>query len=101
MTVEHFFRTMVTSRDNRSIDIGRVLFALAIFSAIGLEVFVVTIRGTAFDLVAFCGGVSSLLVAGGASLAVKGSTEPSEITQVGATQVQIQEAKHDPQAPAA
>ena len=73
-----FWATVLTGRDNKSADIGRMLFAAAIVAAIGLEVFVVVWRGMAFDLVQFCGGVSSLLLAGGASLAVKKETEPSE-----------------------
>jgi hypothetical protein len=73
-----FWATVLTGRDNKSADIGRILFAAAIVAAIALEIFVVVWRGTAFDLVQFCGGVSSLLLAGGASLAVKAQTEPSE-----------------------
>ena len=45
---------------------------------IGMEVFVVGYRGAAFDVVQFGGAISSILLAGGASLAVKGHTEPEE-----------------------
>ena len=74
-----FWQTLFTGRDNQSTDVGRVLFAAAIGSMIGLEVFVVVWRGTAFDVVQFGGAVASILLAGGASLAVKGHTEPSEV----------------------
>jgi hypothetical protein len=73
-----FWATILTGRDNKSADIGRVLFAAAIITAIVLEAFVVVWRAAAFDLVQFCGGISSILIAGGASLAVKKDTEPSE-----------------------
>ena len=73
-----FWARVLTGRDNKSADIGRVLFAAAIVTAIVLEVFVVVWRAAAFDLVQFCGGISSILLAGGASLAVKKDTEPSE-----------------------
>lgn len=76
--MSRFWQTLVTGRDNRSTDIGRVLFAIAILSAILLETFAVVWRGVAFDIVQFGGAVASLLLAGGASLAVKGHTEPSE-----------------------
>jgi hypothetical protein len=73
-----WLRTMMSGRDNVSIDVGRVLFAGTIATAIALEVFVVVVRGDHFDLVQFGGALASLLLAGGASLAVKGHTEPEE-----------------------
>ena len=73
-----FWRTVFTCRDNQSGDVGRVLFAAAIGTMIGMEVFVVGYRGAAFDVVQFGGAISSILLAGGASLAVKGHTEPEE-----------------------
>ena len=74
----NFMRTVFTGRDNQSGDVGRVLFAVAIIAAIGLEGFAVICRGATFDIVQFGGAIASLLLAGGASLAVKGHTEPSE-----------------------
>lgn len=73
-----WLRTMMAGRDNVSIDVGRVLFAAAIAAIIGLEIFAVVWRAQAFDPVQFGGAVASLLLAGGASLAVKGHTEPEE-----------------------
>jgi len=87
-----FWATILTGRDNQSADIGRVLFAAAIVAAIALEVFVVVWRAAAFDLVQFCGGVSSLLLAGGASLAVKKDTEPSEDkTEAGVIKAEVKQ----------
>ena len=78
-----FWATILTGRDNKSADIGRILFAAAIVTAIVLEAFVVVWRNIAFDLVQFCGGISSILLAGGASLAVKSQTEPAaDATQI-------------------
>lgn len=71
-------RTMMSGRDNVSIDVGRVLFAAAIAAVIGLETFAVVWRAQSFDPVQFGGAIASLLIAGGASLAVKGHTEPEE-----------------------
>ena len=73
-----FWQTIFSGRDNRSTDVGRVLFAVAIVAAITLETYAVVWRGAAFDIVQFGGAIASLLLAGGASLAVKGHTEPSE-----------------------
>lgn len=71
-----FMLRLFTGRDNASADIGRVLFALAAFSDIALEVFSVVVRHAPFDAVSFGTSVGALLVSGGAGLALKARTEP-------------------------
>lgn len=71
-----WLRTAITGKDNTSTDIGRVLFGASVVVVLGLEIFVVAVRGTAFDVVSFAGAVSALLVSGGAGIAIKGHTEP-------------------------
>ena len=72
----NWLHTALTGKDNASVDLGRVLFAASVAVVLGLEVFVVVARGTAFDVVSFAGALSPLLVAGGAGIAIKGHTEP-------------------------
>lgn len=72
----HFFRTAFTSRDNTSTDIGRVLFAFGVVATICLEGWVVIVHSEKFEVGAFAGAISALLVSGGAGLAVKAHTEP-------------------------
>jgi hypothetical protein len=66
----------LSGRDNSSVDIGRVLLLLAVVALIGLEIFQVVVRGTAFDAVSFSGAMVGLLTGGSAALLIKRQTEP-------------------------
>lgn len=76
-TISQFSRDILTGIDGESWDVGRVLWVLAFLVGIGLEIYSVMTK-TPFDLQAYGLGVGGLLVAGGASLRLKASTEPGE-----------------------
>lgn len=70
-----FLITMLTGPDNTSADLGRVLWALATIAFLAFELLSIC-RGAVFDPMAFSGGLSALAVGHGASLRLKGDTEP-------------------------
>jgi hypothetical protein len=70
-----FLRTAFTERDNLTFDIKRVLWAIGFVWGLGLETFAVIHAHRAFDLVTFAAGVSGLLLAGGATLAMNRKNE--------------------------
>lgn len=68
-------RTLFTSADNASYDIGRVVWAAATFALIAFEAFAIG-RGAIFEPMTFAGALSALAVGHGATLKLKGETEP-------------------------
>lgn len=68
-------RTLFTSADNQSYDIGRVVWAFGTFALIAFEGFSL-FRGAVFDPQMFALSLSTLAVGHGASLKLKGDTEP-------------------------
>jgi hypothetical protein len=75
MTVNKFFKNLLTGRDNLTYDLGRVLWALAFLVGICAVIYSLAV-GKNFDLTNYGLGVSALLVAGGTALKLKESTEP-------------------------
>lgn len=76
----HVLMTMFTGADNSSVDMGRVVWAAGVFALIGFEATAVA-RGAAFDAMNFAGALSALAVGHGASLKLKGDTEPAPETK--------------------
>jgi hypothetical protein len=72
----NFFRLALTGPDNQTWDIARVLWALGVFSYLGMAVWSVVGLHNPPDLMAFGGGFGVVLAAGGAGVAVKSHTEP-------------------------
>ena len=70
-----FLKHCLTGADNSTYDIGRVLWALAFIIGMALNVYSI-VAGKPFDLQNFGIGVGALLLAGGAAIKVKESTEP-------------------------
>ena len=70
-----FLKHCFTGADNTTYDIGRVLWALAFIIGMALNVYSI-VAGKPFDLQNFGIGVGALLLAGGAAIKVKESTEP-------------------------
>jgi hypothetical protein len=66
----------VTGRDNTTLDIVRIFFALAGLAFLGLTLFSVLWRDRAFDGLAFCQGAALMITGVGAALGLKGRTEP-------------------------
>ena len=70
-----FWRALFSEKDNQTADLKRVLWALGFGWALAMETWAVVWRGQAFDLVSAGLGVSGLLAAGGASLALNRKNE--------------------------
>jgi hypothetical protein len=70
-----FIRTLFTTADNQSADIGRVLWCLLTVAFVLLSV-VAVLRGQPFDPMNWTLGAGSLLALGGTALAIKHGTEP-------------------------
>lgn len=73
--LKHLF-AMLTGIDGSTMDIGRVLIAMACLAGIGLEIYAV-VFAKPFDIQAFGLGMGTLLLAGGGMLFAKKDTEPT------------------------
>lgn len=73
--VRRFLLTAFTGADNKSADMARIVWAAGVFGLIIFEGIAVW-RGAAFEPMSFAGALSTLAVGHGASLALKGNTEP-------------------------
>ena len=78
--MSEFLKHLLTGRDNLTYDLGRVLWAVAFIVGVGLAIYS-AVSGKQFDLTNYGLGVSGLLVAGGAALKLKESTEPHTHTE--------------------
>lgn len=70
-------RHCFTGADNRTVDIGRVLWALGVLSFIVFAAIHV-IHNHAFDPASYGGGLGGLLAGGGAGVGFKWRSEPSQ-----------------------
>ena len=70
------FLLSFTGRDNSTVDLGRVLWAVLTLTLAVLEAHAALWRLQPFDPVAFGGGAAAILAAGGAALGFKAATEP-------------------------
>lgn len=70
-----FLRTMFTTADNQTGDLGRVLWAAAFVAFVCFSVWSLY-RGQAWDPVSWVTGVGGLLTTGGGALLLKHKTEP-------------------------
>ena len=76
----HFFRTAFTGADNSSVDLGRVLWGVSTVAFLSFEL-VAIFRGATFEPMTFAGALSTLAIGHGASLRLKGETEPEPETK--------------------
>jgi hypothetical protein len=74
-------KQMFTGKDNKTLDLGRVLWAKAViaFLAIG---FYGIYEGNPMDYLAFGTGLAAVLAAGGAAIGLKAKTEPGSEGEV-------------------
>ena len=70
-----FLKHCFTGADNATYDIGRVLWALAFLIGLIMHVYM-TLTSKPYDLQAYGLGIGAILLAGGAALKMKDSTEP-------------------------
>jgi len=76
MDIKQHLLNLFSGKDNKTLDLGRVLWfkGSVVFSA--LSIYHVWKTGT-FDFVAFSTGFGAILAAGGAAIWAKKDTEPS------------------------
>jgi hypothetical protein len=70
-----FLQSLLTGKDNRSYDVGRVLLFLGGIVFLSCTVIVV-VQSVEFDMEKFGYGLGALLGGGGVGLGAKGHTEP-------------------------
>jgi len=73
MAIFHMF----TGKDNKTLDLGRVLWAQAVLAFFGVA-FVNVYNGNPIDFISFGTGIAAVLAAGGAAIGLKSSTEPED-----------------------
>lgn len=73
--MEKFFTDLFTGADNKTFDLGRVLWALSVCIYLLLCILQVAFLGN-FNATEYGVGLGSVLTGGGASLFIKKSTEP-------------------------
>ena len=71
---DHVFRVF-SGKDNRTLDLGRILWAIGTLVYFALSIHSVW-HGTVFDPIAWGTGFGAVLAAGGAALWMKKDTEP-------------------------
>jgi len=80
--VKRAFIQALTGKDNVTIDIARVLWAVFAITLIYMEVWDVCFQGHEFRPLEFTSAAGSLLVMGGFGVSVKAKTEPDgSVTQ--------------------
>jgi hypothetical protein len=69
--------TLFTGKDNKSLDVGRIIWFLSVLSFIAFA-FLGLYMDKPTDYIAYGTGLSTLLAAGGAALGLKSKTEPED-----------------------
>ena len=72
----YIIRDLLSGKDNYSLDIGRVLWAVGMVQFFGMSMYAL-IFGLAFDYISWSAGFGAILASGGAALKLKESTEPT------------------------
>lgn len=70
-------RQTFTGADNKTLDIGRILWALSVLSFLSMGFYGI-FKGQVMDYLAFGTGVAAVLAAGGAALGLKAKAEPKK-----------------------
>jgi len=70
-------KQMFTGKDNKTLDLGRVLWGMAVVSYLAVAFYNVY-NGAVIDFIAFGTGISAVLAAGGAAIGLKAGTEPED-----------------------
>lgn len=72
-------RHLLTGADNTTHDFVRWLGMFGGLTALGLQVYVVVVKGSPFDMQSFGIGLGALLASVGAALGLKKDTEPKPV----------------------
>lgn len=70
-------KNLFTGIDNQTPDLGRVLWALAVLTFLGISIKAYGVAGVPFDPTAWGLAVVGVLGGGAAALRIKASTEPT------------------------
>jgi hypothetical protein len=76
-TFQKFFRDIFTGRDNRTYDMGRVLWFQSVQAFVLVTIYSLH-KGGSFDPVTWGAGLAALIAGGGAAIGIKASTEPND-----------------------
>lgn len=68
-------RDLFSGKDNYSLDIGRILWAVGVVVFLGMSIVDLFVESK-FDYISFGAGFAAVLAAGGAALKLKESAEP-------------------------
>lgn len=71
----NILRELFSGKDNKTLDVGRILWAMSILSFLGMGFYGIY-SDQVIDFLAYGTGLSGLLAAGGAALGFKRQTEP-------------------------
>ena len=79
MSMSKWIRDLFTGKDNKTVDLGRVLWAKSVVAYLAIAFYQVHI-GNPIDFVSHGAGISGILAAGGAAIGLKANTEPNPPT---------------------
>lgn len=79
MSDSNFTRSLFTGVDNRTWDIGRILWAVSVVVGLGLVIHA-QLADKAFDIQNYGIGIGALLTGGGLGLKLKENTEPAHMS---------------------
>jgi hypothetical protein len=71
-----------TGADNKTIDIGRILWAMSVVSFLVMGFYGIW-KGQVMDYLAFGTGIAAVMAAGGAALGMKANSEPKPESKPG------------------
>lgn len=77
--ISQFFRQMLSGKDNKSIDISRVVLFEGVNAFIFLSFYAIS-KGGQFEPIAWGTGLAGILAAGGAAISMKANAEPEPTT---------------------
>lgn len=77
MRLSVLLKDCFTGIDGESYDIGRLLWAIGVFSYIGIAIYAI-MKGQPWSASEYGIGMSTILAGGGAGVAFKSKTEPKE-----------------------
>jgi hypothetical protein len=83
-----------TGKDQHTVDIGRILWAVGILVYFALSIHSVW-HGTVFDPVSWGTGFSAIMASGGAALWMKSSTEPESPREAHRKDMQVENGNGD------
>lgn len=75
MSILDLIKQTFTGADNKTLDIGRILWAMSVISFLVMGFYGIW-KGQVMDYLAFGTGIAAVMAAGGAALGMKANSEP-------------------------